>query len=356
MHRRDLPTENMRIEVPGEKVLFFPYDSSESAVIYKLVQEYVPYIRCFRRCAASGSCKYASDETKCKPHELAIRNFFKYAGREVDLYDPRKLKLFIETALIYGELSAMSYTHGGFGADSAFFGFWKTRYLHTPLFMSGRLKAQIELFHQWMAKLSPALASRRVLVVEGKCERIIFSQFAETLYIDEIINLEGGTNRPTLNTLLPILRDRGERVFVILDGDGKRNVQEYLQNLKKRKLLRNGSSVVFRKALEDSFPPEVTQGAYKAVLDNTYHVLVDQAIKRSRRRRSINFSSSFKMALRNSGRFQSNEDREKFISEIKIEAAMVFREYLSKAQYPGFPKSEAQRAVKQLERFYFSRR
>ena len=346
----------MTIEVPGERTLFFPYNNREAEIIHKLVQEYVTYIRCFKKCSASSYCKYATDETKCKPHELAIRNFFLFAGREVDLYDPKKLKVFIETALIYGELAVEALTYGGFGADSDYFGFWKTRYLHTPLFMSGRLKAKIELYHTWMAKLAPAMASRRVLVVEGKSERIIFSQFAQQFYIDEIINLQGGTNRLTLNTLLPNLRDRGERVFVILDGDGRKNVQEDMRNLKKRRLLRNGSSFVFRKALEDSFPLEVVRTTYQAVLDTASHPLVDHAVKNSRHRRTVNFSQALSNALRSSGRFGSNEEREKFVSDIKLKAAESFKNYLSKALSPGFQKSEALRAVKQLRRFCFSRR
>jgi hypothetical protein len=339
--------------VPDERPLYFPFDNSEGEVLRKLIDHYVPYRKCYRHCSASSICKYAQKERKCEPQQMAIRHFFRFVGTEVNIYQAGITKAFIEAAVVYAELVYLCYSYAGFAIDEASFGWWRTRYLKTPLFLSSGLKKQIDLFHSCIARLAPTAASRRVLIVEGKSEEIIGKALAKNLYIDEIYNLQGIGNVSHLRTFLPNLRERGERIFVLLDGDGSQRAIQEIRRLRRDGILARGGAYVFKKALEDSFPTDILRRAFIAALPAAYHSFVDDSIQLSKTSKTRTFAGALRKLLYASP-VVPRDNIDQFISRTKLKAAEFFAEYLYGLLYrPAETPSDAYRALGKMRRFFF---
>ncbi|MGB3479849.1 MAG: TOPRIM nucleotidyl transferase/hydrolase domain-containing protein [bacterium] len=325
-----IPTRNLLIEdLWGEYNIRINKDLCIESFVDEIINNTIPYIECHRKCPAQSKCPYATEEARCEVQQLALRNFFKYAGTEVDLTKRDILLRFTKSAIFYSKLVFDSFTFA-YGAIEEWT--WKRMtklYLRYPFYSSHPLIESGDRFVDLITGLIPNAYMQKILLVEGKCEEIIFKKlFMKPKYshprFDRIENMKGEGNFRRIELLLKELRKQHFKIHILADGDG--HMANVIERLRKRSLIKRCEYTIFSKALEDAFPRNMIIDFFKKALPKQLAQLIAEAAQSAWSSRSRSFCKELKKALIESG--VTAKEADKVLSTAKIIAASAFAEAL----------------------------
>lgn len=321
-----VPSKNLVIEDQwGEYSLKFDKDLDIESFIDEIINNTIPYIECHRKCPAQSKCPYATEEAKCEVQQLALKNFFKYAGTEVDLTKRDILLKLTKSAIFYSKLVFDSFIFA-YGAIEEWM--WKPMtklYLRYPYYMSSPLIETGNRFIDFISELIPDAYMQTVLFVEGDCEEIIFKKlFMKPNYshprFDRIQNMKGQGNFRRIELLLEELRRQHFKIHILADGDGQ--MDNIIKRLRNKSLIKRREYTIFSKALEDAFPRDMVIHFFKKAMPEQLEQLIISAAQNAWSSLSQSFCKELKAALLNSG--ITSEEAKKILSRAKRKAAYDF--------------------------------
>lgn len=325
-----VPSKNLVIEDPwGEHSIKIEKDLLLESFINEIINKTVPYIECHRKCGAQIICPYASDEVRCQIQQNAIKNFFKYAGTEVNLSDAKTLVKFTKVAIFYAKYAFHSFNLTCGANEEWLYKMWNKHYLRFPFHMACSVIEAGKKFIDLIREFLPDEFVQSVLLVEGDCEEIIFKEIFMKAYVsiprfDQIRNLKGEGNFRRVELLLKELRNQNYKIHILADGDGQ--MTSTIKNLQQKGLVSANEYTLFEKSLEDAFSCDIVVKLFKQIMPDEYEDFVVKAAKIAWGSDNKTFSRELRKLLIESG--VSAKGVEEIISSAKKEAAVLLAKEL----------------------------
>lgn len=340
-----VPSKNLVIEDPwGKHSIKIEKDLLLESFINEIIDKTVPYIECHRKCGAQRICPYASDEVKCQIQQNAIKNFFKYAGTEVNLSDAKTLVKFTKVAIFYAKYAFHSFNLTCSANEEWLYEKMTKLFLKFPFYMACPVIDSGNKFLSLIRELIPNEFVQSVLLVEGDCEEIVFRKLfmkPDMLHprFDQIRNMRGEGNFKRVELLIDELRREHYKIHILADGDGQ--MINIIKQLKKRSELSNDEYTLFQKAFEDAFPNDVVIKHFHEILPDKYHDLVTKAADTAWQSKRKSFSSVLKRMLVELG--IEPKEVAAMLSSAKKEVAKLFAEDLDHIIFDaGFKNFDSQ--------------
>jgi hypothetical protein len=321
-----LPTRDLLIEDPWrEYSIKIDEDLYVESYIDVIIDNTVPYIECHRKCSAQVKCPYATDEARCKIQQLALRNYFKYAGTEVDLANKTTLVKFTRSAIFYAKFVFESYSFAHGATEEWTWEYMTKLYLRYPFYSSHPVIKAGNRFVDLITEMIPEAYTQKVLFVEGDCEEIIFKKlFMKPRYyhprFDRIENMKGEGNFRRIELLLKELRDQHCKIHILADGDGQ--MASTVKRLRKKSLLKKQEYTIFSKAVEDAFPRDMVIYFFEKAMPKKWKNGIIKAAQAAWASRNRSFCKELKKVLVCSG--VNPKNAEKILSAAKKKAAKSF--------------------------------
>lgn len=233
----------------------------------KLVDIWVPYVTCSRKCSRSDYCRYVYTEdgqrfptadVQCGVCAEALRGFIKVHFDSFRELDPRQKELFLDAAHYLTDFVGHAEFGIGFCSDPETVEWWGEA---APFLFSNLIKSRDSLNRAAtaMRELPFLMSLQHVLLVEGKSEKAFLetlkrSHLAHLLRV-EVESYDGKSNKRArrIEMLLKKYETDGYRVFLQGDADGT-NPKDVFSALIRKGLVAEEQVFVFSYDFETAVP------------------------------------------------------------------------------------------------------
>ena len=268
----------------GEKFIPVSTNIQKTQLLLILSDNFVPYIECFRKCGKSEICRFTdnlkrqNEDQKCGVIKRILENYLNstfYIFKKSDITTKQRY-LNATTKLIELVIDLEGTLDVIFSKGMVeWFGEW------SPALFGGVLRER-----RTMSELATILKTMKdyhaeinVCLVEGPGDAELFRIFRRYVRVSNYDNLKnidllyGKDNRTKgrLDLLIKNYLSRGEKVTIILDGDGskvKTLNSKPIKKLWENRLIRKKDIFVFKHNIELSFPSEMLIKAVEVYVEH----------------------------------------------------------------------------------------
>lgn len=280
MLKMKLATNNLKFQGLNEELVDFSMVETINQLEDTLVQNYV--ILC-RKCASESFCKfYDASEPPCPILEKVVHNYINMNIKSIDANNSYELTEFIKSIIFLIQIFYLFENWRGIYVDEEFNWYFESVHPKLNLNYSHKLLTNIANFIDAYKIVKTDRLKKFVVFIEGNSEDKALPPIFDALGVVGIdfdiknsvkfINLEeiDRIQRDKIKTNLLKYKEEEVSYFLILDNDP--NVKNYIDDLKREKLIEDSHCLIWKNKFEDNFDEETILNILKEENDDAKEI------------------------------------------------------------------------------------
>lgn len=284
METLKLATEKLRLEGLNRDIVDFSDVQTIDQLKIKITNNYV--VLC-RNCASASFCKFHDDsEPPCPILEKVVDNYIDMNIKAVDTENSYRLTEFIKSIIYLIRIFNILENWRGIYVDEWFNWYFQTLHPNINSNYGHDLLVAISKFVKASRVVETERLKKFVILVEGKSEfealPSIFSAlgvvgvFKTTNFID--LKGKDRAQKDKIRENLQKFRDDNISYFLILDNDV--NVHQYIDDLKREKLIDDDHCLIWDNKFEDNFDEETLMNILLDLDYSIFHYITVEELKK----------------------------------------------------------------------------
>lgn len=324
-----LDLSNFKIfDIYGIKNIKLEGEYSAETLSNKLIEEWVPYIDCERKCSRSDYCKFTQlspyrpdrlTDVRCGVVVSAMRNFVEATFHILANLPDKMVENYLDGVFYFSQFIFSAELMIGSFMDEGVVDWYKQ---DAPAFFGyvTRLRDELNNFASVFRKIPELRSAKGVLFLEGWTEKAFLEKLRESHsawfsnLILEVYSGSGNRRPKRIQMLLDNYVNKGYKIYIQGDADGRDS--KIFDELVRKGSIHQGNTFVFKYDFESSVPPILLLNALKA-LGELSEVEPEEFLEKIH-----SFDKSVVFLLQK--HFQLD------INPIKLELASTIAEYLNK--------------------------
>jgi len=260
------------LDIYGVKRIPLTGDYSANSLAETMIDHWVSYIECHRKCYRADHCRYAPkrkhDDIRCGVISEAIRNLVRATFPVVKELDDSQTQKYLDGAFFYARFVGEAEGMIGMCIESDCVNFFGE---YSPMVFGGitRLREHLDSIASHWRAIEDLHSTQHILLVEGQSEKAFLdelrkSHFTSFLHLKIDVYEGKGNRRPGK---LRMLLDRYARngYIVYLQGDADGSPADVFNDLVRAGCVEQQNAFAFQYDFETAMPPEVLHGALSAM-------------------------------------------------------------------------------------------
>lgn len=261
----------------GESRLDLDGNYTRTTLANIMIETWVEYIECDRKCSRSSYCKYVKKdpvnsnrtlEIKCGVAITAIKNFVKHTFYLLETLDEKSIQSYLDGAyyyykFIYGTEVSIGHYLNNYYLDSwgryASRTFGQLRYIREDL---------NQIIHHWK-NIAEFYVEKNIILVEGESEEI-FVKTIECTSLGWFPQMDirnyggkGNVGARKMKSLIEEFKNRGYKIFI--EGDADNNKKQVINTLVTKNIIPVENLFVFEIDFESSIPWDLLLATLKSL-------------------------------------------------------------------------------------------
>jgi hypothetical protein len=236
---------------------------TEKSLADKLIEHWVPYVNCHRKCLAASICQFVQkphSEDKCGFKAKAIVTFVELSFKELKSRNPKDIQKMLMAGFHITEFMYVSQFYSGMmvgDASKAFRSFLGKSMIFQVINLRDHLNAAATL----VSDVVDDFTKTSIIFVEGESEKVLLSLLKKKISLIndnmKIESYDGHGNAQPKRAAMLIQSRINEGYVVRVQGDRDGHVSSSIDKLKTSLNLNTSQVFAFKYDLESSYPPQL---------------------------------------------------------------------------------------------------
>lgn len=256
-------------DIYGIKNIYLEGDYTTDSLAEKLIEEWIPYVECDRKCYRSDYCKFTKPnpyhpdrltDIKCGVVVNALRLFIRTSFSILESLPPDKIQYYLDGAFYYSQFILNAEHMIGMCIDEDVFEDYG-EYAPAIFGHTTKLRDYLNNLGGVFQHIPEFRSKKGVLFVEGRTEKAFLEKLKEshsTWFLHLNIEVYDGTGnrRPKrIQMLLDNYQKQGYKVYIQGDADGKDS--KIFNELVRKGAVEENDTFVFEHDFETSIPTKM---------------------------------------------------------------------------------------------------
>lgn len=256
--------ENIQIhDMYGNTISTIDGDFTPDTLTDYLVNKWVPYVECHRKCYAADACEYAQTprrDARCGLQKAIIKNFIYMAKNNLCEGTSEEKEALLGGAFHIAGYAAQATNDISMLANEHVISEWK-EYAHIVVTITINLREKLNLAGQFLSKVPNIYRRKPIILVEGESEKAFLCKLKEshlawfTNLRIEVYGGSGNTNPKRIEMRLDKYNEDGYVCYMQGDKDGKE--KSNFDKLIRKGTVKPENIFEFKHDFETSIPPKV---------------------------------------------------------------------------------------------------